>query len=163
MAKSGQGWREELNDQICWRFSNYTYVVKHTLSKFERDLLYLRPYYEFPLPCEPRTAAHDNPPSNRSHENGTPFPDKRAHTFPLSGVENTRAAEVRFPALVDKSWSFPFTAADIKSMCHWIENLNKELKSMIVSLEEVTAMAFLSFFILLTIRAIIICQSTTPT
>jgi hypothetical protein len=142
MAKSGQGWRDDLNDQICWRFSNYTYVVKHTISKFERDLLYLKPYYEKSLRSE-GALAHNHLSTNQAPMNAAALgPDQRAHTFPLSGVEKMSATEVAVRPLVDKSWSFPFGAGDVESMCKWIERINKELRSMNTSLEEVTAMAF---------------------
>lgn len=145
MAKSGQGWRDDLNDQICWRFSNYTYVVKHTLSKFERDLFFLKPYYEQPLRSE-GALAHNHLSTNQAPINAALANDQRAHTFPLSGVEKLSATELAFPRLVDKSWSFPFSAGDIESMCKWIEKINKELRSMNTSLEEVTAMAISLLF-----------------
>jgi len=141
MAKSGQGWRDDLNDQICWRFSNYTYVVKHTISKFERDLLYLKPYYEKSLRSE-AALADNHLSTNQAPINAALSTDQRAHTFPLSGLEKMSATEVAFPPLVDNSWSFPFGAGDIESMCKWIEKINKELTSMNTSLQEVTAMAF---------------------
>jgi hypothetical protein len=141
MAKSGQGWRDDLNDQICWRFSNYTYVVKYTISRFERDLLYLKPYYE-KSPRSEAAMAHNHLSTNQPPIDAALGPDQRAHTFPLSGVEKMSATEVVFSPLVDKSWSFPFGAGGVESMCRWIEKINKDLRSMNISLEEVTAMAF---------------------
>jgi hypothetical protein len=82
MAKDGHLWRDDLNDQICWRFSNYKYTARNTLSKFERDLAYLKPYYMHLLPDgDPKKA---KAPPGRSIEDlywRFPFDDEKIKTM----------------------------------------------------------------------------------
>jgi|SRR5947207_5913162 len=44
MLKSNRLWQDDLDDQICWRFSKYKFVVNDTNDKFDRDLKYLEGY-----------------------------------------------------------------------------------------------------------------------
>jgi hypothetical protein len=116
-----------LNDQICWRFSNYKYIVKNTLSKFERDLAYLKPYFSHLL-------------SVNDHSNSEKTLAYIGNPSQKTSLPSIRPAE-------DLDWKFPFDEQEIKTMAEWIEYMNKELNQLIPSLDEVTSMAFNPFFL----------------
>ena len=129
MTKSGQIWRDDLNDQICWRFSNYKYIVKNTLSKFERDLAYLKPYFSHLLSVDDHPNS-DKPLASINNPSGEPQKTK---------LPSMRPAE-------DLDWKFPFDDEEIKTMAESIAYMNKELDQLIPSLDEVTSMVFNPFF-----------------
>lgn len=127
MTKSGQLWRDDLNDQICWRFSNYKFTVKNTHSKLERDLEYLKTYYTHLLDVDGHS------------KSGKPL------VSPVNGLStNAEAPSVRSGEYLD--WKFPLDAEEIKTMKEWVERMIIELDQLIPSLDEVTAMAFNPFF-----------------